>query len=212
MRARLLVGVLVVTACQAFAGAPLIARQIGMNDTALLFGGGDAEGGLGDWYLSNGTVEAIIDDAGPTPDLIGIVPAGTEPRLSSSAAPTGGNLIDLGRDGANDDQLSQMFTVGGLSTENFVLYDTVRLDSHHRFRHRPRPAARHGGRIRRPVLPRRRRRKPGARLAEYRERHHPALAVVQRAGGFGQHLQPHPEPQRPVPDGVRVAHERSLAG
>ena len=34
------------------------AQQISRGDTALLFGGIDAEGGIGDWYLSNGVVEA----------------------------------------------------------------------------------------------------------------------------------------------------------
>jgi len=113
------------TAALARAGAPSVAEQITAGNVNVLFGGGDAEGGLGDWYVSNGVVEAIIDDAGPQPDLVGVVPAGEEPPLASSAAPTGGNLIDLGRTGADNDQLSQMFTVGGLSTENFVLFDTV---------------------------------------------------------------------------------------
>lgn len=107
------------------AWAEPVARRIGSADGALLFGGGDAAGGVGDWYVSNGVVEAVIDDAGPTPDLVGILPPGTEPAMQSSAAPTGGTLIDLGLVGAHDDQLSQMFTVGGLSTENFVVFDAV---------------------------------------------------------------------------------------
>src|ERR1043166_2655302 len=32
------------------ADAALVAKQIGAGDTALLFGGADAEGGVGDWY------------------------------------------------------------------------------------------------------------------------------------------------------------------
>jgi len=121
----LLAATTVFAAQAVFSGTPAISRQIGVADVALLFGGGDAEGGLGDWYLSNGVVEAVIDDAGPTPDLIGVMPPGDVPPINSSAAPTGGNLLDLGLVGADDDQLSQMFTVGGLSTDNFVLYDTV---------------------------------------------------------------------------------------
>jgi len=117
-------GVLVVALASAVSAQP-VAQQIGEADGALLFGGGDAEGGIGDWYVSNGVVEAIIDDAGPTPDLVGVLPPGTEPAMQSSAAPTGGTLIDLGLVGADDDQLSQMFTVGGLSTENFFDFDAV---------------------------------------------------------------------------------------
>ena len=120
----------VVAVSPAAAGTtPLKSQQIGAADGALLFGGADAEGGIGDWYVSNGVVEAIIDDAGPVPDLIGIVPPQDVPPINSSAAPTGGNLLDLGLVGADDDQLSQMFTVGGLSTSNFVIYDTVTAPS-----------------------------------------------------------------------------------
>jgi hypothetical protein len=64
----------------------LVAQQIGAADAGLLFGGADAEGGIGDWYVSNGVVEAIIDDAGPVPDLLGIVPPADVPPINSSAA------------------------------------------------------------------------------------------------------------------------------
>jgi hypothetical protein len=107
------------------APAQLVAEQITTANTARIFGGGDAEGGLGDWYVSNGVIEAIIDDAGPAPDLVGVVPPGSEPRMAASAAPTGGTLIDLGIVALDDDQLSQAFAVGGLSTENFLLNDVV---------------------------------------------------------------------------------------
>src|SRR5262245_1106014 len=120
---------LLAAAPAALAGGTAVSKQIGVADTGLLIGGADAEGGIGDWYVSNGVVEAIIDDAGPVPDLVGIVPPEDVPPINSSAAPTGGNLLDLGLVGANDDQLSQMFTVGGLSTSNFVVYDTVTAPS-----------------------------------------------------------------------------------
>jgi hypothetical protein len=106
------------------AGQP-VATQIGAADTALLFGGADAEGGIGDWYLSNGVVQAIVDDAGIATDLVGVVPAGQEPPIQSEINPTGGTLIDLGRAGRDGDELPQFFTVGGLSTDFFILYDTV---------------------------------------------------------------------------------------
>jgi hypothetical protein len=102
-----------------------VAKQIGATDTALLFGGADAEGGIGDWYVSNGVVQAIIDDAAVAADLVGIVPAGQEPPIQSEINPTGGTIIDLGRAGMDGDELPQLFTVGGLSTSFFILYDTV---------------------------------------------------------------------------------------
>jgi hypothetical protein len=102
-----------------------VAQQIGVPDTALIFGGSDADGGIGDWYLSNGVVQAIIDDVGIQSDLTGIVAPGTEPPLTSEFNVTGGTVIDLARVGTNGDQLPQMFTVGGLSTSNFFLYNTI---------------------------------------------------------------------------------------
>ncbi len=105
--------------------AQQVSLQIGAGDTARLFGGTDAEGGIGDWYVSNGVVEAIIDDVGPATDLTAVVGAGNEPPIQSEIADTGGTLVDLGVVGQNDDQLAQMFTVGGLSTANFVLYDGI---------------------------------------------------------------------------------------
>jgi hypothetical protein len=101
------------------------AVQIDAGNTALLFGGTDAEGGIGDWYVSNGVVEAIIDDVGPVPDLVGVVPPASVPPMQSEINPTGGSLLDAGRVGADDDQLAQMFTVGGLSTSNFILYTGI---------------------------------------------------------------------------------------
>jgi len=125
MRVGWTIGLMALLATSGVALGQPVSQRIGSADGALLFGGGDAEGGVGDWYVSNGVIEAIIDDAGPAPDLVGILPAGTEPAMQSSAAPTGGTLIDLGLVGADDDQLSQMFSVGGLSTENFLLFDSV---------------------------------------------------------------------------------------
>ncbi len=102
-----------------------VAKQITSADTTLLFGGADAEGGIGDWYVSNGVVQAIIDDVGIASDLVGIVPPGQEPPIQSEISPTGGTLIDLGRAGRDGDELPQLFTVGGLSTSFFILYDAV---------------------------------------------------------------------------------------
>ena len=111
------------------AKADLVAKQITPADTALLFGGADAEGGIGDWYLSNGVVRAIIDDAGAAADLVGILPPGQVPPKQSQVNPTGGTLIDLGRAEADGDELPQLFTVGGLATDKFFQYDTVSAPS-----------------------------------------------------------------------------------
>jgi hypothetical protein len=107
------------------AEAQVVSQRIGTADTALLFGGSDAEGGIGDWYLSNGVVQAIVDDVGPRADLTAVLSGSVIPPIQSEIAATGGTLIDVGRVGANDDQLPQMFVVGGLSTANFVLSDSI---------------------------------------------------------------------------------------
>ena len=118
----------VVTVALLAAASPALptAVQVTTANTALLFGGSDAEGGIGDWYVSNGVIEAIIDNVGPVPDLVGVLAApDVVPPIQSEINPTGGSLLDLGRAGQNDDQIAQFFTVGGLSTSNFILYDTV---------------------------------------------------------------------------------------
>ena len=111
------------------AAAQPVSKQVTAGDAALLFGGPDAEGGIGDWYVSNGVVQAIIDGVGPQADLVGVVPGDQVPPVQSEIAPTGGTLIDAGRVGANDDALPQLFVVGGLSTANFALYDAVTAPS-----------------------------------------------------------------------------------
>ncbi len=112
-------------ALPATAGAQLVAEQVTVGNAATrLFQGTDADGGITDWYVSNGVVEAIIDDVGPQADLVGLLGPSAPPKASEVAF-TGGTLIDLGRVGRDSDQLTQMFTVGGLSTSNFVVYDTI---------------------------------------------------------------------------------------
>src|SRR5690606_34002412 len=89
-----------------------------------LFTGTDADGGIDDWYLSNGVVQAIIDDVGPQADLVPLLGASAPPKVSEFAF-TGCSLIDLGNNGQNNDHLTQIFTVGGLSTSNFILYNGI---------------------------------------------------------------------------------------
>jgi hypothetical protein len=122
MPSRLLIVVIVLLLVSP-ARAQFVAEQITIgNAAARLFGGTDADGGVGDWYVSNGVVEAIVDDVGPQSDL----PPGVPPvPKQSEAALSGGSVIDLGLVGADNDQLNVMFSVGGLSSSNFVVYDGV---------------------------------------------------------------------------------------
>ena len=127
MRKRLSLPILAGLAFSAPAGGELVAERLNVDNAAThLFGGTDADGGVDDWYLSNGVIEAIVDDVGLQADL----PAGVEPPpKQSEAAPTGGSLIDLALVGHDNDQLNQLFTVGGLSTDNFIAYDEIRAET-----------------------------------------------------------------------------------
>jgi hypothetical protein len=99
---------LLILACSS-AHAQFVAEEITeANADEHLFGGSDSDGGVGDWYLSNGVVEAIIDATG-----VQEVPAGvTPPPIQNEAAPTGGTLLDFGLVGADNDQLGQMTSYG----------------------------------------------------------------------------------------------------
>jgi len=124
VRTKLLAGsaLSLVLAFSAGAEAQYVAEEVTLGNAAThLFQGTDADGGIGDWYLSNGVVEVIIDEVG-----LQTVPGGaTAPPKQSEIGFTGGNIIDMGLVGADNDQLSQFFTVGGLSTSNFTTYDTI---------------------------------------------------------------------------------------
>src|SRR5205823_2534720 len=87
-----------------------------------LFSGTDANGGIGDWYISNGIVEAVIDNAAFQPDLAAL---GTNRPIQNVVAPTGGTLIDLGLVGKNNDQLTSMFQVSNLTPNNAFFYLSV---------------------------------------------------------------------------------------
>lgn len=107
------------------AAAEFVATQVNAGNVAeTLFTGTDADGGIDDWYLSNGVVQAIIDDVGPQADLVPLLGASAPPKVSEFAF-TGCSLIDLGNNGQNNDHLTQIFTVGGLSTSNFILYNGI---------------------------------------------------------------------------------------
>lgn len=125
---RIPVGMIVLLAV---ASAPLEARAQHVatkvtpgNAAAVLFTGTDADGGIDDWYLSNGVVQAVVDDVGPQADLVPLLGGNAPPKVSEFAF-TGCSIIDLGSNGQNNDHLTQLFTVGGLSTSNFIVYSGV---------------------------------------------------------------------------------------
>lgn len=105
------------------AGAQLVAERVTKDNAAQrLFSGSDATGGIGDWYLSNGIVQVVVDDAGFAPDLAA---RGIFAPIQNLLAPTGGNIIDLGLVGKNDDQLTQVFQVANLDPQNAFFYTNV---------------------------------------------------------------------------------------
>ncbi len=107
--------------------AQLVAERVTVDNSAKrLFSGPDATGGVGDWYLSNGIVEAIVDDAAFNSDLLARgIPVPNQYLLS----PTGGTLIDLGLVGKNNDELTQLFTVANLSPQNSLFYTKVHAET-----------------------------------------------------------------------------------
>jgi len=91
------------------------------NASKVLFGGTDAAGGIGDFYLTNKKVELIVDDVDNVDvDVVG----GTVSvnMTSSNAVATGGTLVDVGLYKQNNDQLPQSFQVGGLSLAQVLLF------------------------------------------------------------------------------------------
>ncbi|MBY0274695.1 CehA/McbA family metallohydrolase [Candidatus Binatia bacterium] len=98
------------------------------NAASVLFAGTDADGGIDDWYVSNGVVQAIVDDVGPQDDLVPLLGPAAPPKVSEFAL-SGCSVLDLGNNGQNNDHLTQIFTVGGLSTSNFIVYSGVSASS-----------------------------------------------------------------------------------
>ncbi|MCX8073503.1 MAG: hypothetical protein N3C12_13805 [Candidatus Binatia bacterium] len=101
---------------------PCKAEQVtAATANALLFGGTDAAGGVGDWYLTNGKVVAIIDNI-DTETISTVGGSATVDLTSSNAVQTGGTLIDLGLKGKHNDQFPQGFNTGGFSLANVFLF------------------------------------------------------------------------------------------
>ena len=72
-------------------------------------GGPDADGGIDDWFLSNGTICAVISD----------------PEHESPLTPRGGVLIDLGHCGADDDQWNVLQPMLNLSQSHVVPVESI---------------------------------------------------------------------------------------
>jgi hypothetical protein len=118
---------LILAACfvgDSYAQQP-VAEQITKDNAAKrLFSGTDANGGIGDWYLSNGIVEAVIDNVAFQDDLVKAVNV-SRPQ-QNGIAPTGGTLIDLGLVGKNNDQFNSMFQVCNIDPANAFFYTGIK--------------------------------------------------------------------------------------
>ncbi len=101
------------TAGQA-AYAEFVAQRISEENFATHHvGGPDSDAGVGDWFLSNGTLCAAISDA----------------DHESALAPHGGVLIDLGHCGAENDQWAALQPILNLSQGHVI--PVTRIDSGH---------------------------------------------------------------------------------
>ncbi|MGH7822888.1 MAG: carboxypeptidase-like regulatory domain-containing protein, partial [Candidatus Binatia bacterium] len=93
------------------------------NAAEVLVGGTDPAGGIGDFYLTNGVVTAIVDGVGVQQDLFD--ETGIRVPRQNSVAPTGGTLVDLARVGLGNDQLTQAFLVVGIDSDQLPSYESV---------------------------------------------------------------------------------------
>ena len=85
--------------------AEVVAARINdSNFDAYHVGGPDSDAGIGDWFLSNGTICAAISDV----------------NHEGAISPRGGVLIDLGHCGANDDQFVLLQPMLNLSQNHVV--------------------------------------------------------------------------------------------
>jgi hypothetical protein len=95
------------------ASAQLVAERITPENAARLqLGGPDADGGVGDWALRNGTLCAVIADA----------------AHEAPISPQGGALADLVRCGDANDQWSALVPLVNLSRASVVPVTTLRAE------------------------------------------------------------------------------------
>ncbi|MFO0687808.1 MAG: CehA/McbA family metallohydrolase [Myxococcota bacterium] len=97
-------------AAEVQAGAELAAGRITFESFPVRqVGGPDADAGIGDWYLGNGTICAAISD----------------PAHESPLSPRGGVLIDLGHCGRADDQWAVFQPLLNLAQSEIVPIETI---------------------------------------------------------------------------------------
>lgn len=112
-RAAIAIG-FVCVALPAFAQSPRALQITPENASELLIGGPDAIGGVGDWYLANDRVEAIVDD-----------PSRRHAKLNH-----GGTLVDVGRiDRRDEDQFARLIPLLNMSQRVIVGYDAIRAET-----------------------------------------------------------------------------------
>ena len=75
----------------------------------LAVGGPDADAGIGDWVVGNGTICAAISD----------------PAHESPLSPRGGVLVDLGHCGRGDDQWAVLHPIANLSQSEILPIDSI---------------------------------------------------------------------------------------
>jgi hypothetical protein len=98
-------------------GAGLVAEQITPENAARLqVGGPDADGGVGDWALRNGTLCAVI----------------AAPEHEAPISPQGGALLDLVRCGNANDQWSALVPLVNLSRQSVVPVTELRAEQDER--------------------------------------------------------------------------------
>jgi hypothetical protein len=100
---------------------PLVARRITAATASVdLFSGSDATGGIGDWALSNGIVQAVVDDVGYQVDRYQA--SGVFVPIQGNQALSGGTLVDLGLVGHDDDQITSIYPLLNANSRNAVQY------------------------------------------------------------------------------------------
>ena len=116
MRRRAILAGVLVWALAGHAAAEGLLRAEQITDAsapALLIGGPDAIGGVGDWYLANDVVEVIVDD-----------PGRRHAKLNH-----GGTIVDAGlRDREGEDQFARIFPIVNMDQGVFIDFDSIRAE------------------------------------------------------------------------------------
>ena len=93
-------------------GRVIAERITASNASDYLVEAPDRMGGIGDWYLANDVIWAIIDDV-------------ANPNILSFS---GGTLVDLGLAGRESEQFVQMMMLFNMTRDLIIPYDEIRVD------------------------------------------------------------------------------------